>query len=164
MIILLFIQSFSLFYQVYSCSNILISSGASQDSSTIIAYNADSATLYGSLYHYPSTDFPPLSMRDIYDWYIGKYLGQIKEVQHTFNVVGNTNEYGLIIGETTFGGLEILLSQSKAKIDYGSLIWITLQRSKSAREAIFTIGNLLKEYGYASEGESFSIADSKEVW
>lgn len=105
-------------------------------------------------------------MRYIYDWDTGVYRGQIEEVPHTYNVVGNTNEYGLIIGETTFGGLEMLYPEdgSTAIMDYGSLIWVTLQRAKNAREAIVTIGKLMAEYGYASEGESFSIADQNEAW
>jgi dipeptidase len=149
---------------ILACTNIVISPQASTDGSSIIAYNADSAALYGSLYHYPAKDSSPGTMRDVYGWDSGKYLGQIKEAPHTYNVVGNINEFGLIIGETTFGGVEVLQSQSNAKIDYGSLIWITLQRSTNAREAIQTIGALMAEYGYASEGESFSIADPKEAW
>lgn len=149
---------------VNGCSNIIVSSGASLDSSTIVAYNADSSTLYGSLYHYPAADHAAGSMRDIFDWDSGVYLGQIKEVEHTYNVVGNSNEYGLIIGETTFGGIEVLQEQKGAKIDYGSLIWVTLQRSRTAREAIETLGGLMKQYGYASEGESFSIIDQNEAW
>lgn len=103
-------------------------------------------------------------MRDVYDWDGGFFLGQIAEAPETYNVVGNMNEFGLIIGETTYGGLADLQHQTGAKIDYGSLIWITLQRSKNAREAIKTIGELMATYGYASEGESFSIADQKEAW
>lgn len=130
----------------------------------MVAYNADSGTLYGSLYHYPASDHDITSMRDIYDWDSGRYLGQIKEVPHTYNVVGNMNEYGLVIGETTYGGIADLQSQPDAKIDYGSLIWVTLQRAKTAKEAIITLGELMETYGYASEGESFSIADSNEAW
>ena len=89
------------------------------------------------------------------------YLGEIPEAEETYNVVGNTNEYGLSIGETTFGGIEALSKQNGAIIDYGSLIWITLQRSKTAREAIHTMVQLTDTYGYASSGESFSIADGK---
>lgn len=103
-------------------------------------------------------------MRDVYEWDTGAYLGQIKEAEVTYNVVGNMNEHGLVIGETTYGGLADLQKQSKALIDYGSYIWITLQRSKTAREAVETLGSLIKEYGWASEGESFSIADPNEAW
>jgi dipeptidase len=149
---------------VLSCTNIIVTSGASEDSSNIVAYNADSATLYGSLYHYPAADHASGDMRDIFDWDSGAFLGQIPEVAHTYNVVGNANEHGLIIGETTFGGIEALQSQKGAKMDYGSLIWTTLQRAATAREAITTISALMSQYGYASEGESFSIADPKEAW
>lgn len=146
------------------CSNIIVSPGASADSSSIVAYNADSGSLYGLLYHYPAGSHPAGTMRDVYDWDSGEFLGKIEEASLTYNVVGNVNEYGLIIGETTFGGIESLQSQSGAKIDYGSLIYITLQRSRNVREAIQTISDLLTKYGYASEGESFSIADQNETW
>jgi len=130
----------------------------------MVAYNADSGSLFGSLYHYAAADHENDEMRDIYDWDSGEYLGQIKEAKHTYNVVGNMNEFGLSIGETTYGGVEELQHQEGAKIDYGSLIWVTLQRSKTAREAVTTIGELMDTYGYASEGESFSIADPSEAW
>lgn len=103
-------------------------------------------------------------MREIYDWDTGKYLGNIPEVPHTYNVVGNINEFGLTIGETTFGGIASLQEQKGGIVDYGSLIWITLQRAKTAREAIKVMGELVATYGYASEGESFSIADGNEAW
>jgi dipeptidase len=149
---------------VDGCSNIIVSPGASDDSSSMVAYNADSAGLYGSLYHYPAADHADGTMRDIYDWDSGVYLGQIKEVSHTYNVVGNINEFGLSIGETTYGGIGELQTQTGAKIDYGSLIWVTLQRARNAREAIKVLGELMSTYGYASEGESFSIADPQEAW
>ncbi len=100
----------------------------------------------------------------MFEWDTGVYLGKIKEAEVTYNVVGNMNEHGLVIGETTYGGLAELQQQKKAMIDYGSYIWITLQRSKTAREAIETLGSLFKEYGWWSEGESFSIADPNEAW
>jgi len=103
-------------------------------------------------------------MREIYDWDTGKYMGKIPEAAVTYNVIGNMNEYQLAIAETTYGGLEQLQVQPGAIMDYGSLIYVALQRSKSAREAIATIATLMEQYGYASEGESFSIADPKEVW
>lgn len=103
-------------------------------------------------------------MLPVYDWDSGKYLGQIPQAKHTYNVVGNINEHSLSIAETTYGGLEELMHQPGAIIDYGSLIYITLQRAKTAREAIVTMGDLVAKYGYASEGESFSIADPQEVW
>eukprot|EP01035_Chromulina_nebulosa_P021442 gene21442-27775_t len=130
----------------------------------MVAYNADSSNLYGSLYHYPASDHSIGEMRQVYNWDSGYYIGEIPEAEHTYNVVGNMNEFGLVIGETTYGGISSLQSQSKALIDYGSLIWITLQRSKTAREAISLIDELMSTYGYASEGESFSIADDNEAW
>lgn len=147
-----------------ACTNLIVSPQASADGSSIVTYNADSGTLYGSLYHYPAANHAAGTMRDIYEWDTGRYLGQITEAAHTYNVVGNVNEYGVIIGETTFGGVQALQAQVNAKIDYGSLIWVTLQRAQTAREAISTMASLMAEYGYASEGESFSIADSKEAW
>lgn len=95
----------------------------------------------------------------------GTYLGEIPEARETFNVVGNVNEYGLVITESTFGGLlELENTRRDGVVDYGSLIWITLQRTKTAREAIAFMGALVSEYGYASTGESFSIADPEELW
>jgi dipeptidase len=158
---ILFILAFAF---TNACTNLIITPEISSDSSTMIAYNADSISLFGSLYHYNATKYPRGSMRNIYSWDSGEYLGQITEAEETYNVVGNMNEFGLMIGETTFGGLAELQSQTAAVMDYGSLIWVTLQRSRNAREAIATIGSLLAEYGYASEGESFSIADQNEAW
>lgn len=149
----------------FGCTNILVSKGASLDGSTQIAYNADSGNLFGSLGHYPAANHNPNSMREIWDWDGSIYLGSIPEVNHTYNVVGNINEHGLIIGETTFGGLEQLDGHGTGAImDYGSLIWVTLQRARTAREAIAMMDMLCQTYGYASDGESFSIADSNEVW
>ena len=149
----------------HACTNILVSKGASADGSTQIAYNADSGNLFGSLGFYAAADHNNGTMRDVWDWDASTYLGQIPEAAHTFNVVGNANEHGLIIGETTFGGLPQLDGHgSSALIDYGSLIWITLQRAKTAREAIALMDHLCQTYGYASDGESFSVADQNEVW
>ncbi len=146
-----------------ACTNFLITKGASTDGSTMISYAADSHVLYGELYHYPAADYPEGAMRDLYDWDSGKYLGQIPEVRHTYNVVGNMNEWQLAIGETTYGGLEELW-EGEGLMDYGTLIYISLQRCKTAREAIKNIAELTAKYGYISEGESFSIADTEEVW
>ena len=146
-----------------ACTNFLVTKGASADGSTMISYAADSHVLYGELYHYPAADYPEGAMRDLYDWDSGKYLGQIPEVRHTYNVVGNMNEYQLAIGETTYGGLEALW-HGEGLMDYGTLIYISLQRCKTAREAISNIAELTAKYGYISEGESFSIADTEEVW
>ena len=146
-----------------ACTNFLVTKGASADGSTMISYAADSHVLYGELYHYPAADYPEGAMRDIYDWDSGRYLGQIPEVSHTYNVVGNMNEWQLAIGETTYGGLECLW-EGEGIMDYGTLIYISLQRCKTAREAIRNIAELTAKYGYISEGESFSIADTEEVW
>jgi len=148
----------------FACTNFIITKGATKDGSTMITYAADSHTLYGELYFCPAADYPDGAMMDIYEWDTGKFLGKIPQVKHTNQVVGNMNEYQVVIGETTFGGRKELATQSGAIIDYGSLIYIALQRSKSAREAIITMTDLVKQYGYASEGESFSIGDPNEAW
>ena len=146
-----------------ACTNFLITPGASADGSSIISYAADSHVLYGELYHYPAMDYPEGAMREIVDWDSGRYVGRIPEVAHTYNVVGNMNEWQLAIAETTYGGLPNL-ENPEGLIDYGSLIYITLQRAKTAREAIKTMAELVANYGYMSSGESFSIADPNEVW
>jgi len=154
------------FIAVEACSDVLVTPGASEDGSAMIAYNADDAALYGVLYHYPATqNNTGDEVVEIYDWDTGKYLGEIPQAEETYNVVGNGNEHGLVIGESTFGGVEALAKQPGAIIDYGSLIYLTLQRTKTAREAIETMSDLMDTYGYASEGESISIADALgEVW
>lgn len=148
---------------IQACTNYIITKGASTDGSTMISYAADSHVLYGELYHWPATTWSEGSMLDIYEWDTGEYLGKIKQVPQTYNVVGNMNEFQLAIGETTYGGRPELVNP-KGIMDYGSLIYITLQRAKNAREAIKTIANLMAEYGYHSSGESFSIADPNEAW
>lgn len=132
----------------------------------MISYNADSPTLYGVLYHYPAVSAHTETTRKVYDWDSGAYMGEIAEVATTFNVVGNANEHGLLIGETTFGGLPLLAwNQTGAIMDYGSLIYITLQRARTVAEAIVTMVDLMDTYGYASGGESFSLTDrSGVVW
>ena len=152
-----------IFGKANACTNFLITKGASADGSCMISYAADSHVLYGELYHFPAADHQPGEMRDVYDWDGGAYLGQIPEVAHTYNVVGNMNEWQVAIGETTYGGIESLWG-GQGVIDYGSLIYIALQRSKTAREAIKWMAVLATEYGYVSEGESFSICDTEEVW
>jgi dipeptidase len=147
-----------------ACTNFLISKGASVDGSTMITYAADSHTLYGELYFQPAKDYAAGAFRDIYEWDTGKFLGRIPQVAHTYSVVGNMNEFQVAIGETTFGGREELGKQSGAIMDYGSLIYVALQRAKTAREAIEVITSLVEKYGYASSGESFSISDANEVW
>lgn len=148
----------------YACTNYLITKGASTDGSTMISYAADSHVLYGELYHWSAGTWPEGSMLDVYEWDTGKFLGKIKQAPVTYNVVGNMNEWQVAIGETTYTGLSVLGDQPGAVVDYGSLMYIALQRSKSAREAIKIMTTLLEEYGYASTGESFSISDPNEVW
>ena len=154
---------FSFMRQAQACTNFLVTPGASVDGSSMVSYAADSHVLYGELYHYPAADYPEGAMREVVDWDSGKYLGKIPEASHTYNVVGNMNEWQLAIAETTYGGLPNL-GNPEGLIDYGSLIYITLQRSKTAREAIKTMAELVANYGYISDGESFSIADPNEVW
>lgn len=146
-----------------ACTNFLVTRGASKTGSVMITYSADSHVLYGELYFWPSRDYPDGAWLDVYEWDTGKYMGKIKQVRHTYSVVGNMNEHQLSIGETTYGGIEGLVDPD-AVIDYGSLIYITLQRAKNAREAIKVMSELVSEYGYASSGESFSIADPNEAW
>lgn len=146
-----------------ACTNFLISKGASTDGSTMITYAADSHVLYGELYFRPAADYPEGTMIDVYEWDTGKWLGKIKQVPHTYSVVGNINEHQVAIGETTYGGLPELVDTTGI-IDYGSLMYLTLQRAKTAREAIKIMGELVAEYGYYSSGESFSISDKNEVW
>lgn len=176
----------------HACTDILVTPSASEDGSAMIAYNADAPTvrahvihfsvgswvkfyepahicifqLFGYLYHYPKATHTT-TKRKIYDWDSGVYLGEIPEAVSTYNVVGNGNEHGLVIGETTFGGVPLLAwNQTGAVMDYGSLIYVTLQRAKTAREAIAVMTDLMDAHGYYSGGESFSIADSTtgEVW
>jgi len=146
-----------------ACTNVIISKGASADGSTLVSYAADSHVLFGELYFRKAAKWKPGTMLQVIDWDSQKPLGQIAQAGRTFQTVGNMNEHQLIIGETTYGGREELYDP-QGVIDYGSLIYITLQRARTAREAIETIVALTSEYGYASEGESFSIADPEEAW
>jgi dipeptidase len=146
-----------------ACTNYLITKGASVDGSTMISYAADSHVLYGELYHWPEGEYAEGTMMDVYEWDTGKWLGKIKQANRTYNVVGNMNENQVAIGETTYGGREELID-STAIIDYGSLIYLTLQRATSARDAIHIFNQLVNDYGYYSSGESFSISDKDEVW
>lgn len=146
-----------------ACTNLLITKGASKDGSTMITYAADSHTLYGELYFKRGGAHLPSEMRDIVEWDTGKFLGRIPEAPVTYTRVGNMNEHQLAIAETTFGGRKELQVPSGI-VDYGSLIYIGLERAKTAREAIEVMTTLAETYGYASEGESFSIADPNEAW
>jgi len=161
-VLLLLLAGFS--YHTMACTNFIFTRGATTDGSVMITYSADSHTLYGELYHWPARDWPAGSWLDVTEWDTGKPLGKIPQVRHTFNVIGNMNEHQVAIGETTYGGREELFTQKGAIIDYGSLMYITLQRAKNAREAIKLFGELTEKYGYASEGESFSISDANEAW
>lgn len=149
--------------QINACTNILVTKGASVDGSTIISYAADSHDLYGELYYWPGKSYAPGTMLNVNEWDTGKFLGRIPQVSKTYTVIGNMNEHQLTIGETTFGGRDELVDTTGI-IDYGSLIYITLQRARNAREAIQVMTQLVDEYGYYSSGESFSIADPYEVW
>ncbi|MDR0566612.1 MAG: C69 family dipeptidase [Prevotellaceae bacterium] len=149
--------------QAFACTNFIVTRGASKSGACLISYSADSHVLYGELYHYPAALHQPGDMRKVYEWDSKKYLGEIPEAKETYNVVGNMNEHALAIGETTFGGRHELHDTS-GLMDYGSLIYIALQRAKTAREAIKVIANLIEKHGYCSEGESFSIADPNEAW
>lgn len=151
--------------EAFGCTNLIATKGAMADGSNVVTYAADSHSLYGELYHQPAADHPQGAMRKVYEWDTGKYLGEIPEVPHTYNVVGNMNEHQLVIAESTWGGRkECADTTGNSIIDYGSLIYITLQRAKTAREAIDIMADLVDKYGYASSGESFSIADKDEVW
>ncbi len=146
-----------------ACTNLIVGKNASTDGSTIVSYSADSYALFGELYHYPAGIHPKGTMMNIYEWDTGKYLGQIEQARQTYNVIGNMNEFQLTIGETTFGGRPELVDTTGI-IDYGSLIYLGLQRSRNAREAIKVMTELVQEYGYYSSGESFTIADPNEIW
>ncbi len=146
-----------------TCTNVIVSRGASMDGSVLVSYAADSHYLFGELYYHPAQDWKLGEVLKVYDWDTNRYLGEIDQVEHTYQTVGNMNEHQLIITETTWGGRPEL-EDKKGGIDYGSLIYITLQRAKTAREAIDVIVKLANEYGYASEGETFSIADKNEAW
>lgn len=146
-----------------ACTNFIVTKGASVNGSTMISYSADSHVLYGELYFWPARDYPAGTMVDVTEWDTNRNLGKIPQVAHTYSVVGNMNEHQLAIGETTYGGNESLVD-STAAMDYGSLIYLSLQRAKNAREAIKVISGLVSQNGYVSEGESFSISDPNEAW
>ena len=146
-----------------ACTNFIVGKKASADGSVFVTYNADSYGAFMPLYHYPAAKHQPGDMRKVYEWDTNKYLGEIAEAAETYNVIGNSNEWQVTIGETTFGGREEM-ADSTGVIDYGSLIYIALQRSKTAREALQIMTSLVEQYGYYSEGETFSVADKDEAW
>lgn len=155
--------AFSLPQLADACTGLLVGKKASTDGSVMISYAADSHVLYGELYHWPARDWPKGTMRKVIEWDTYTPLGEIPEVAHTYAVLGNMNEHQLAITESTWGGRKELVNP-EGLIDYGSLIYITLQRAKTAREAIKVMTNLVEKYGYHSSGESFSIADKEEAW
>ena len=146
-----------------ACTNFIVGKKASADGSVICSYNADSYGAFMHLYHYPAAKHQPGEMRQIYEWDTNKYLGAIPEAAETYNVIGNINEWQVTIGETTFGGREEMVDTTGI-IDYGSLIYIALQRSKTARQALTVMTQLVEQYGYCSEGETFTICDPNEAW
>ncbi|MDO5334310.1 MAG: C69 family dipeptidase [bacterium] len=146
----------------WGCTSLIAAKGATADGSVMVTYAADSHNLYGELYNQPAADHEKGALRKVVEWDTGKPLGEIPEVAHTYATIGNMNEHGLVIAESTWGGRHELAGTGL--IDYGSLIYITLQRAKTAREAIRVMTDLVKTHGYASEGESFSIADGEEAW
>lgn len=148
---------------IQGCTNFLITRGASVDGSVFISYAVDSHVLYGELYYTPAGRHLKGSLLDVYEWDTGKFLGKIGQLEETYSVVGNINEHQVAIGETTFGGREEL-KDPKAIMDYGSLMYIMLQRAKTARQGILIIADLVKKYGYYSSGESLSISDKNEAW
>ncbi|HER09141.1 MAG TPA: dipeptidase [Bacteroides sp.] len=149
--------------EILGCTNFLVTPGASVNGSSMITYAADSHVLFGELYFRPAADYPAGTMMDVYEWDTNRFLGRIPQVSHTYSVVGNINEHQVAIGETTYGGRTELVDTTGI-VDYGSLMYIALQRARTAREAIHIMGELVAEFGYASSGESFSIADPNEVW
>ena len=148
-----------------ACTNFIAGKKATKDGSVMVTYSADSHNLYGMLHHAKAGRHAPGSMRKVVEWDTGKPLGEIPQVPETYNVVGNMNEHQVVIAESTWGGRpELADTTGQAVIDYGSLMYITLERAKTAREAIDIMASLVEKHGYASGGESFSIADKNEVW
>lgn len=147
----------------WACTNLLVGRKASTTGCTMISYNADSHQLYGDLHFVAAANHQPGEMRQVVDWDSQRPLGQIPQPAQTYRVVGNQNEWQVTIAESTWGG-DLSLMDTTAIVDYGSLIYITLERAKTAREAIDIMTQLVTEYGYASEGETFSIGDPNEIW
>ena len=147
----------------FACTNFIVGKKASTDGSVICTYNADDYGMFIGLAHYPAGTHAKGTMRQIYDWDTHEYHGEIPEAPVTYNVIGNINEYQVTIGETTYGGREEMVDTTGI-FDYGSLIYVALQRSKSAREAITVMTTLAQTYGYNSSGETFTICDPNEAW
>ena len=161
-----FIILFMLFLSAsitYCCTSFIVGKKASVDGSVICTYNADDYGMFIGLCHYPAAKHAKGEMRKVYDWDTKEYHGEIPEASETYNVIGNINEYQVTIAETTYGGREEMVDTTGI-LDYGSLIYIALQRSKTAREAINIMTTLVNKYGYCSEGETFTICDPNEAW
>ena len=146
-----------------ACTNFIVAKGASTDGSVMCTYNADDYGMFIGLAHYAAGTHQKGEMRKVIDWDTKKYHGEIPEAPVTYNVIGNINEFQVTIGETTYGGREEMVDTTGI-IDYGSLIYIALQRSRTAREAIKVMTSLAEKYGYNSEGETFTICDPNEAW
>ena len=164
LVLTIFTFQFSIFNSASACTNLIVSKGASTDGSTFITYAADSHTRYGQLRYCPAADHEPGEMLKLYNYGSLKFQIEIAQPAHTYQVVGFINEHQLAMGETTWGGREELAHGSGEGIDYGNLIYVTLQRAKNCREAIKVMHELVSTYGYSDGGESFSIADPDEVW
>ena len=149
--------------EALACTSLIAGKKATADGSVLVTYAADSHTLYGELYNRPGGKHAAGEVRKIVEWDTGKYLGDIPQVAETYTTIGNMNEHGLTISESTWGG-RAELADTTGIMDYGSLIYVTLERARTAREAIKVMTDLVKDYGYHSSGESFSIADSEEAW
>lgn len=151
------------FAEAEACTNLIVGKKASVDGSVMVSYNADDYGMFSGLCHYPAGVHAKGEMRKIFDWDSGVYHGEIPEAPVTYNVIGNINEYQLSIAETTYGGREEMVDTTGI-LDYGSLIYVALQRAKTAREAISVMTSLVEKYGYCSSGETFSICDPNEAW
>ena len=150
-------------FKAFACTNFIVGKKASADGSVICTYNADDYGMFLGLAHYTAGKHAKGTMRDIVNWDTNKYNGKIPEAPETYNVIGNINEYQVTIGETTYGGRDEMVDPT-GLLDYGSLIYIALQRSKTAREAIKVMTTLVQTYGYCSGGETFTICDPNEAW
>lgn len=149
--------------ETQACTNFIVGKNASADGSVMCTYNADDYGMFMGLCHYPAGKHAKGEMRKVFDWDTNVYHGEIPEAEETYNVIGNINEYQVTIGETTYGGREEMVDTAGV-LDYGSLIYIALQRSKTARQAISVMTTLADTYGYCSEGETFTICDPNEAW
>jgi dipeptidase len=144
-------------------TNIIVGKNASADGSTFCTYTADSYYLYGDLSFYPSATYSKYTQTKIFGWDTHRYQGMIEQTGETYAVLGNINEHQVCITESTFGGRKELIDTTGV-LDYGNLIYVTLQRAKTAKEALLVMTELVEEYGYCSSGETFSIADPNEIW